>query len=263
MDDDGIGCAFAVVVLPQFLAEAAGLDADDRVGAGIVVRRPSEDLDADHGLFEGAVTGDTVFHDQFEELAHPRGAVKPRCGQNSTQLITDCSCLKVHFPPGPPLAGPNAACASIAQSSAEKCCGYGEVRKCFLPPYYGISLAEGGMRERHFLERMRHPGRRNPWRMESTMAASLETRKERADYIEKKYGVPWNAAQGKFAAVQAELARVRQKFNVNPPPGLPPKLAADFATLKAESLRILAECDLGLAECKKFSGEISRQFKRS
>src|SRR5206468_1536552 len=75
------------VVLREALAKFAGGYANDRVGIGIVVGRPSEDLDAERSFAEGFVLMvERPFGDVTQECAIALALAEQRIGEKAVDL---------------------------------------------------------------------------------------------------------------------------------------------------------------------------------
>lgn len=80
------------------------------------------------------------------------------------------------------------------------------------------------------------------------------------DYFDQKHAAPLKAALLHINAVQAEFARARQKFQVNPP-NLPTAKMAEFAAFKQVCARHFGQADLHLAKAIAAGGRISVKYK--
>ena len=82
----GIGASFVGVVLDQPPAQTAGLDADERVGLGIEVRRTSEYLDGNRVTLEPVpLTGQRLLGDVAQECRRARSLLEAAAPENALQ----------------------------------------------------------------------------------------------------------------------------------------------------------------------------------
>ncbi|HET7607612.1 MAG TPA: hypothetical protein VFL84_02965 [Gammaproteobacteria bacterium] len=84
LEAHGIGASFVGVVLDQPAAQTAGLDADERVGLRIEVRRTAEHLDGDRVTLEPvALTGQRLLGDVAQERRRARGLPEAAARENA------------------------------------------------------------------------------------------------------------------------------------------------------------------------------------
>lgn len=81
------------------------------------------------------------------------------------------------------------------------------------------------------------------------------------DYFDQKHAAPLKAALLHINAVQAEFARARQKFQVNPPNRLTAAKAAEFLEFKRVCAQQFGQADLHLAKAIAAGGRISVAYK--
>src|SRR5687767_9822993 len=88
--DDGVVAPFAGVVLGELRAQARGLDADDRIEAGVVTRVAVEDFDADDVFLEAlAVACEALLDDEPEEPAHAPRVREHAAREQPAELVAN------------------------------------------------------------------------------------------------------------------------------------------------------------------------------
>ena len=95
----GVVTPFVGVVLDQAAAQAARLDADERIRLRVEVRRPAEHLDGDRvALQPVALAGERLLHDEAQKARRPRSLLEATARENPLELRAHFRRAGLHGP---------------------------------------------------------------------------------------------------------------------------------------------------------------------